>query len=96
MVDAKGRALALVLTAGQVHDLKATPQLLDSLHDVTVVADKAYDCDGFAHQVSRRNSRVSAFPPNPIAATLCLFTPATTANDIGSRTSSSVSKLFAA
>lgn len=58
VVDSKGRALALVLTAGQVHDLKATPQLLAPLHDVTVLADKAYDCDGFANQVARRNSRV--------------------------------------
>jgi hypothetical protein len=72
----------------------STPQLMDSLHDVTVVANKAYDCDGFADQVARRNSR-AAFPQIQSLPPFA-FSAATTANAIGSRTSSSVSKPCAA
>lgn len=47
VVKGKGRVLCLVLTAGQVHELRAAPELLKNLRDSIVIADKAYDSDGF-------------------------------------------------
>ena len=43
VVDGRGRAVALLLTAGQVSDVKMAPQLLAPFPQVIIVADKAYD-----------------------------------------------------
>lgn len=58
VVDGKGRALALVLTAGQVHELRAAPQLLESLRKVILIGDKAYGSKDFARLVAERDSRI--------------------------------------
>ena len=43
VVDGRGRAVALLLSAGQVSDVKMAPALLASMRQVIVIADKAYD-----------------------------------------------------
>jgi len=45
LVDCRGRALRLVLTAGNRHDLQAVDQLTGGLRGVVLVADRGYDCD---------------------------------------------------
>ena len=45
LVDALGNPVAIMLTAGQVHDLKAAPVLLADVQASAVIADKAYDAD---------------------------------------------------
>lgn len=44
-VDETGLPVRLMLTAGQAHDLKAAPNLLDGLRCRHVVADRGYDAD---------------------------------------------------
>ena len=46
LVDALGNPIAIVLTPGQAHDLKAAPALLAEVAPGAVIADKAYDADG--------------------------------------------------
>jgi transposase len=58
VVDGRGRALALVLTAGQAHELQAAPQLLARLRNVIIVGDKAYDSDGLAAQLRAQRCKV--------------------------------------
>lgn len=53
VVDGKGRALALVLSAGQVHELRAAPELLKSLRAGIVIGDKAYNSNQLAAMLSR-------------------------------------------
>ena len=43
VVDGRGRAVALLLTAGQVSDVIMAPPLLASFRHVIIIADKAYD-----------------------------------------------------
>lgn len=45
LVDENGLPVRLMLTAGQAHDLKAAPHLLDGLKCRHVVADRGYDAD---------------------------------------------------
>ena len=45
VVDKNGLPVRLMLTAGQAHDLRAAPQLLDGLGYRHVVADRGYDAD---------------------------------------------------
>ena len=47
VVDALGNPLDFVLTAGQAHDVKQGPALLQGRTCDYVVADKAYDADAF-------------------------------------------------
>jgi transposase len=47
LVDALGNPLEFVLTAGQAHDVKQGPVLLQGRHCEYVIADKAYDADDF-------------------------------------------------
>jgi transposase len=58
VVDGKGRAIAMVLTAGQVHELKAAPVLLARLRDVIVLGDKAYDSDQLYALLTKQRCRV--------------------------------------
>ena len=45
-VDCQGRAIQLLITPGQAHDLTgAEPLLADLTHGTIIVADKAYDAD---------------------------------------------------
>lgn len=45
MVEALGRPLRFILTAGQVHDSKQAKALLHDTQAVYVIADKGYDSD---------------------------------------------------
>jgi len=45
LVDENGLPVRLVLTAGQAHDLRAAPDLLDGLECRHVVADRGYDAN---------------------------------------------------
>lgn len=45
LVDENGLPVRLVLTAGQAHDLKAAPRLLEGLSCRHVVADRGYDAN---------------------------------------------------
>ena len=47
LVDTRGRALRLILSAGQRNDIIAAPDLVSGWTGRTIVADKAYDTDGF-------------------------------------------------
>ena len=68
-VDETGLPVRLMLTAGQAHDLKAAPHLLDGLRCRHVVADRGYDADALlalirengakAHIPSTRNRLIS-------------------------------------
>ena len=58
VVDGNGRALALVLTAGQVHELQAAPELLKSLRSVIVIGDKAYDSDQLANLLTNQDCQI--------------------------------------
>jgi len=58
VVDGKGRPLALVLTAGQVHELRAAPEVLGDLRSVIIIADKACDSDELARLLAERDCRI--------------------------------------
>lgn len=47
LVDTKGRALRLLLSAGHRHDILSAPDLVEGHSRRTILADKAYDCDEF-------------------------------------------------
>lgn len=47
LVDAQGRPLKILLSAGTVHDSKLSRDLLEGCQDRVILADKAYDSDGF-------------------------------------------------
>ena len=47
LVDAKGRALRVHLTAGNRHDLVPAEELVDGYQGRVILADKAYDSDSF-------------------------------------------------
>lgn len=47
LVDTRGRALRLILTAGQRNDILAAPDLVADHTQRTILADKAYDSDQF-------------------------------------------------
>ena len=69
--DALGNPLRFVLTAGQRHDSKPVPELLDGLQAQALLADKAYDSDKIVQaaqaqgmeviipsRINRKNQRV--------------------------------------
>ena len=43
LADALGRPVSFALTAGQVHDVIAAPDLIDGIDGEALIADKAYD-----------------------------------------------------
>ena len=47
LVDLHGRALKLIITPGNSHDLKPAPELIAGLTEAIVVADKGYDSNKF-------------------------------------------------
>lgn len=46
-VDALGNPRRLILTPGQSHDVRSGPTLIAGEKTEAVIADKAYDSDGF-------------------------------------------------
>ena len=51
LVDTRGRALRVLLTPGQFHDLSVVTDLVAGQHQRTILADKAYDSDRFRQQL---------------------------------------------
>lgn len=58
VVDGLGRALALVLTAGQVHELRVVPALLQNLRSVIIIVDKAYDSDALGRLLVQQGCQI--------------------------------------
>lgn len=58
LCDALGNPLRFVLTAGQRHDSKAVPELLDGLQAGALLADKAYDSDKIVEVAEKRGMQV--------------------------------------
>ena len=56
--DALGNPLRFVLTAGQRHDSKPVPQLLDGLAAKALLADKAYDSDKIVQAAKKQGIQV--------------------------------------
>ena len=56
--DALGNPLRFVLTAGQRHDSKPVPELLDGLAAKAVLADKAYDSDKIVQSAQAQGMQV--------------------------------------
>ncbi len=46
--------MGLALTEGQVHDIKQAPELLQGLHDCTIIADKGYDSNALIADLESR------------------------------------------
>ena len=55
-MEAHGRPVELRLTPGQEHDSRQAVNLLAAHHPRYVIADKAYDSDGFIGKIERRGS----------------------------------------
>lgn len=72
VVDRRGRAVALGVTAGQRHDLHAIEPLLPCLRGYRVVADKGFDADSFRARLCRQRTRV-CIPPKRTRRTLVAF-----------------------
>ena len=47
VVDSRGRAIKLLLSPGNRNDILYAPDLVKELTDCIILADKAYDTDGF-------------------------------------------------
>ena len=56
--DAPGNPLRFVLTAGQRHDSKPVPELLDGLRAKALLANKAYDSDKIVQAAQKRGTPV--------------------------------------
>ena len=61
-VDALGNPLHFTLTGGQVHDITQAEALITDYSAENVIADKAYDSDGFL-QVVVNYGAVPVIPP---------------------------------
>ena len=62
LVDGKARPVRLLLTAGHRHDLISAPDLVAGQSDRTILADKAYDSDGFRKLLDELGLR-ACIPP---------------------------------
>ncbi len=63
LVDALGNPLALVLTAGQAHDLEGADALLPRMTADMLLADKAFDADQRVIEPLRRAGKIAVIPP---------------------------------
>ena len=52
LADALGRPLSFALTAGQVHDVIAAPELIKGIAGDAIIADKAYDSSSLRQLVT--------------------------------------------
>lgn len=59
VVDGRGRAICLILTQGQAHEVTIAPELLHSLRNVIIVGDKAYDSYALCERLRSQGCRVS-------------------------------------
>jgi transposase len=58
LADHLGRPLRFLLTAGQVHDIKGAPALLDGIDGAGVIADKAYDSTDLRDTIAKAGMQV--------------------------------------
>lgn len=61
-VDSLGNPVRVILTAGQLSDIKQAAALIKDLPADFVVADKAYDSDAFVEIISAQDSE-AVIPP---------------------------------
>ena len=57
LVDAQGRPLRFILTAGQAHDVTMVPELLSDLRGGGVIADRAYDTNAIRELIAERGAQ---------------------------------------
>lgn len=69
LVDALGRPLRFILTAGQVHDSVAAPQLLADRTAAGVIADTAYDSNALRELIAETGGE-AVIPSNPRRKTM--------------------------
>ena len=62
LVDLHGRAVKLIITPGNVHDISAAPDLVEGLKESVVIADKAYDSDSIIEYLNASNIQ-AVIPP---------------------------------
>src|SRR5215469_10615447 len=62
LADALGNPCALMLTAGQDHDLACAEPLLENTDPGAVIADKAYDADAFIDKLTKQGT-TPVIPP---------------------------------
>jgi transposase len=65
LVDALGNPLAVLLTAGQTHDLVGADVLLPQMAADRLIADKAYDADARVREPLARAGKTAVIPPVP-------------------------------
>ena len=64
-VDALGRPLRLILTAGQRGDAPLAPVLLEGLSPRRVLADKAYDSNALRGLIASMGRKLNCWRPVP-------------------------------
>ena len=65
LVDALGNPLAVLLTAGQAHDLVGADALLPPMAADQLIADKAFDADARVREPLARAGKSAVIPPRP-------------------------------
>ena len=60
--DAPGNPVSFFLTGGECADISVAPQLLERVHDCTVIADKGYDSEPLVQLLESRGCTV-VIPP---------------------------------
>ena len=61
LVDIRGRAVKLIITPGNIHDISAAPDLVKGLEESIVIADKGYDSGAFRDLLAEAGN-ASAIP----------------------------------
>jgi transposase len=75
LVDALGNPLAVVLTAGQAHDLEGADALLPQLTADRLIADKAFDADQRVRHPLAAAGKSAVIPPRDHRRTAPDFDP---------------------
>ena len=71
-VDRRGLPIKLILTAGQVHDMKAAPGLMTQLKTgAMLLADKGYDADSVRNGASARGAWANIPPKSNRKDPIC-------------------------
>ena len=65
LVDALGNPLAVLLTAGQAHDLVGADALLPPMAADQLIADNAFDADARVREPLARAGKSAVIPPRP-------------------------------
>jgi len=62
LVDALGRPMRFVLSAGEAHDCTQANHLLEDIHTEHVIADKAYDSESVLEKIKDLGA-IAVIPP---------------------------------